>query len=178
MVDAQLGVAQESSGKLVTTVRNQAAEIADLSHAAMVIGDGPPGVGCPAIASLAGVDLAVVVTEPSVSAVHDLQRVLDLADQFRVPVLVVINKADISLYKSEEIEEIARARGLPVAPRVVFDPAVYRALSQGRSVVELHGSRAAAALREAWASVCRNVGARAEGGNSESRSYSGRTAYG
>ena len=95
-VHAKLGLAEENSGKLVAKVRETAGEIAESKAADYVIIDGPPGIGCPVIASLSGVDLAVIVTEPSLSAIHDAERVMDLAKHFEIPVKLVVNKWDIN----------------------------------------------------------------------------------
>ena len=116
-------------------------------------GDGPPGTGCPVIASVSGADLVLVVTEPTVSGVHDMDRVLELAAHFRVPALVVINKADINADQAARILDIAEQRGSRVIGRIPFDRAVNDALMVGKTVVQYGESAAAEAIRSAWSEV-------------------------
>jgi len=136
MVHARLGIGQENSGKLVGLVRDRAAQEAAVANAPLICADGPPGTGCPVISSISGTDLAVIVTEPTVSGVHDMERVLQLTAHFRVPVLIVINKYDLNSEQVARIEEIAAAWRAPVIARIPFDPNVVQALMQGRSVVD------------------------------------------
>jgi len=97
---------------------------------------GPPGTGCPVIASLSGVDLAVIVTEPTVSGVHDLERVLLLAEHFRVDAMVVINKADLNKDQVERIYKLAKENGAEVIAKIPFDDNVLDALKEGKTVIE------------------------------------------
>jgi len=137
MVHAQLGVTAENSGKLVTTVREQAWAVAVDKRIPLIISDGPPGIGCPVIASLSGVSLALVVTEPTVSGLHDLQRVLALARHFSVPTAVCVNKWDINPQQTEKIEAAARSAGAAVTGRIRYDRSVTQAQLQQKAVVEL-----------------------------------------
>ncbi len=168
MVHARLGIAEESSGKLVTMVRGRAAGEAGARGAGRVVGDGPPGTGCPVIASVTGCDLAVVVTEPTVSGIHDLERVLALAGHFGVPAAVVVNRADLNPDMALEIEEMAGAAGAALLGRIPFDEAVIGALMDGRSVIT-EGGPAADALREIAARTDSMMmrGLRAEEGRAE-----------
>ncbi len=136
MVHARLGIAEENSGKLVTQVRDRAATEAVRAGAPYVCADGPPGTGCPVISSVSGTDLVVIVTEPTVSGVHDMERVFRLTDHFGVPAVVLINKADLNPDQSARIHEIARTHGSRVIAQVPFDPEVSRALGAGKSIVE------------------------------------------
>jgi MinD superfamily P-loop ATPase len=138
LVHARLGIAQENSGKLVTQVRRRAAELANEQGAQTILSDGPPGTGCPVIASVSGVDLVVIVTEPTVSGVHDMQRVLGLAAHFGVFCLVVINKADLNDFQASEIRRLAEQAGSRVIGEIPFDRNVNDALMQGKTVIE-HG---------------------------------------
>jgi MinD superfamily P-loop ATPase len=135
-VHAQLEPAQENSGKLVTLVRQEARKLALQEGNKMVIIDGPPGIGCPVIASVAGVDLAVVVTEPTVSGIHDLERVLGLADHFGLKAGVVINKYDLNEEITAEIEEHLDERGVVFLGRIPFGEEVKAAITAGKSVLE------------------------------------------
>ena len=136
LVHARLGIAQENSGKLVATVRKQAREIAENLGSDYIIGDGPPGIGCPVISSLSGADLALLVTEPTLSGQHDLERVLGVCNHFKVPVIVCINKYDINEENSHQIEGSCLSQGVEVAARIPFDNAVTEAMVQGVPLVE------------------------------------------
>jgi MinD superfamily P-loop ATPase len=153
MVHARLGIAEQNSGRLVTQVRNRAAELAAELRAERIMGDGPPGTGCPVIASVSGVDLVLVVTEPTVAGAHDMVRVLDLATHFRVPALVILNKADLNDEQAERINEIAERHDSRVIARIPFDRAVNDALMAGKTVIEYAESPAADAIRNAWQEV-------------------------
>jgi MinD superfamily P-loop ATPase len=155
MTHARLGIAEENSGRLVTQVRNRAADLASELAADGILGDGPPGTGCPVIAAVTGADLVLVVTEPTVAGVHDMERVLQLAAHFGVPALVIINKSDLNAGQSERIEEIALSMQSRVVGRIPFDRVVNDALMAGSTVVQYNGggSRAAEAIRAAWQSV-------------------------
>jgi MinD superfamily P-loop ATPase len=155
LVHACLGIAEENSGRLVAKVRERAAQLAAQCRHSRILGDGPPGTGCPVIASVSGTDLVLAVTEPTVSGVHDLERVLALAAHFRVPVAVVINKADLHAGQAERIEALARAHGTEVIGRIPFDPAVNAALMAGRAIVEDGAGPAADAVRAVWSRVQR-----------------------
>ena len=135
-VHAQLEPAQENSGKLVSLVRSEARKLAVKEGAGTVIIDGPPGIGCPVIASIAGVDLAVVVTEPTVSGIHDLDRVLGLAAHFDLKAGVVINKYDLNEEIATEIEQHLPGRGVAFLGRIPFGEEVKEAITGGKAVVE------------------------------------------
>jgi MinD superfamily P-loop ATPase len=154
MVHAHLGVAAENSGKLVSTVREQAMTVAIEKQIPLIISDGPPGIGCPVIASLSGVSLALVVTEPSVSGLHDLQRLLALARHFSVPTAVCVNKWNINPQQAERIEAAAHAAGAEITGRIRYDRSVTQAQLQQKAVVELD-SAAADDIRQVWQQVSR-----------------------
>jgi MinD superfamily P-loop ATPase len=155
MVHARLRPGAENSGKLVAAVRQRAAALAGRQDRPLVLADGPPGIGCPVIASLSGADAVVVVTEPSASALHDLGRVLDLAAHFGLPAAVVINKADLSADLCGRIESHCADRDVPVLGRLAFDRVFVDALVAGRTVLEhAPDSAAAAAVRALWTAVC------------------------
>ncbi|MGB5619991.1 MAG: ATP-binding protein, partial [Desulfobacterales bacterium] len=105
MVHARLGIAEENSGKLVALVRQEARKLAEARGVNLILTDGPPGVGCPVIASMGGASGVLIVAEPSVSGVHDMERVVQLAAHFNVPAMVCVNKFDINTEKSRQIEE-------------------------------------------------------------------------
>ena len=153
MVHARLGIAEENSGRLVAQVRNRAGELATELRAERILGDGPPGTGCPVIASVSGCDLVLIVTEPTVSGVHDMERVLALAAHFQVPALVIINKADLNTEQAARIDEIAEKYDSRVIARIPFDRAVNDALMAGKTVIQHGESAAADAIRGAWTEV-------------------------
>ena len=138
LVHARLGIAQENSGKLVATVRQQAKMIAEKQGATCVISDGPPGIGCPVISSLSGANLALLVTEPTLSGIHDLERVFGVCHHFGIPSLVCINKYDINEENTQQIESYCLSQGVEVASKIPFDNVVTEAMVQGQPVVE-HG---------------------------------------
>lgn len=137
MVHARLGVAAENSGKLVSTVRREAKRLAEEENHQMVIVDGPPGLGCPVIASLTGASQVLVVTEPTVSGEHDLERVLSLTRHFQIPTAICVNKWDINEEMTRQIENKAKNAGAAVAGRIRYDSSVTRAQIQKKAVVEL-----------------------------------------
>jgi MinD superfamily P-loop ATPase len=131
---ADLFPAQENSGKLVMVVKQNARLLALDTNSHVVIVDGPPGIGCPVIAAAAGADLALIVTEPSVAGIHDLGRVLQTTAHFRIPTLVVINKADIYPEGTAQIEAVCAELGVKVVGSIPFDPAVTEAMICGEPV--------------------------------------------
>ncbi len=152
MVHARLGVAEENSGKLVTKVRHQAKLLAQEQGHELVIIDGPPGIGCPATSSMSGVDLAVLVTEPTMSGLHDLKRILETASHFRIKPLVLINKFDLSLEQSQTIEHFCEQREIPVLGKIPFDKIFVQAMSQRKTVLECQHStpELRSLLQEIW----------------------------
>jgi MinD superfamily P-loop ATPase len=153
MVHARLGIAEENSGKLVTLVRQAARQWAEREGRQTILVDGSPGIGCAVIAAVTGADLVLVVTEPTLSGLHDLQRVADLTQHFGIPTIVAINKWDLSDELTAQIEAEATRRGLPLAGRVRYDQAVTEAQIRGLSVVEQGGEGAATDITELWSFV-------------------------
>jgi MinD superfamily P-loop ATPase len=146
-VHAHLEPAQENSGKLVTLVRREARRLAESEGCDLVIIDGPPGIGCPVIASIAGVDLAVVVTEPTMSGLHDLDRILGLTAHFGLKTGVVINKYDLNRQVSDSIEKRVSEGGGIFLGRVPFGVEVKAAIAAGRSILEHDGGEVSEAVR-------------------------------
>jgi len=149
MVHAKLGVAAENSGKLVSLVRTEAKHLAEEENRRLVIVDGPPGIGCPVIASITGASQVLVVTEPTVSGEHDLEIVLGLARHFQIPALVCINKWDINEEMTIRIEQKARDLGAGIAGRIRYDQAVTRAQILQKTVVETDAA-SAQDIRQIW----------------------------
>lgn len=157
MVHARLGVAEENSGKLVSLLRQEAKKTAEKHDADLIIIDGSPGIGCAVIASITNADLTLVITEPTLSGMHDLGRVADLTRHFGIPTLVCINKWDLNPEIASEIEKQATDRGLRVIGRVRYDRAVTEAQVQGVSVVEASDNGAAADIRQSWEAVAETL---------------------
>jgi len=148
---AHLFAAQENSGKLVTMVKQQGRLLALDEGRELLIVDGPPGIGCPVISASAGADLALLVVEPTVSGIHDLQRALATVNHFRVPALVCINKADINAVHTASIEAYCEAQGIEVVGKLPYDTVVTEAMVRGQAVTTYEPEGAmASALREAW----------------------------
>ncbi len=152
LVHARLGVAEDNSGKLVTVVRNAARDVAEERGLALVIVDGAPGIGCPVIASLTGADAVLLVTEPTVSGRHDLERVVQVVKQFRLPFAVCANKADLNPEMTRRIRVEAGDSGAAFVTTVDYDTDVTRAQVQGVDIIT-HGGRAAAEIKDLWEHV-------------------------
>ena len=155
---AHLFAAQENSGKLVTIVKQHGRLLALDENRELLIVDGPPGIGCPVISANAGANLALLVTEPSVSGVHDLERILATVNHFRVPALVLINKADVNLVYTANIEAYCRAQGIALAGKLPYDTVATEAMVQGEPVTIFQPEGPmSSALRTAWAQVRRHL---------------------
>ncbi len=136
LVHARLGIAEENSGKLVSLVKGQAKMLAEQRHLETILVDGSPGIGCPVISSLAGADLVLVVTEPTISAKHDMERIFSLAKHFGVPAAAVVNKYDLNENLTEEVESLCHREGVELLGRISYDPVVTEAMVQGKAIVE------------------------------------------
>lgn len=153
MVHAQLGIAEENSGKLVALVKRETKAIAEKIGADWIIVDGSPGIGCPVIASLSGADMVLIVTEPTLSGLHDLTRLADLAMHFKIPTCVCINKWDLNPEVTQKIEETCGARNIQVVGRIPFDIDVVSSLVEGIPLIEYSNGEAAQALRKMWSVI-------------------------
>lgn len=153
MVHAKLGIAEENSGKLVTTIRREAKSLAEQRGLDLIIIDGSPGIGCPVIASITGASLVLIVTEPTLSGMHDLDRVADLAAHFKIATAVCVNKSDINPEMTEAIRSRCRERGIDVLGEIRYDTAVTKAQIQGKSVVEYDECPASGDIRSLWDAV-------------------------
>jgi MinD superfamily P-loop ATPase len=150
LVHARLGVGQENTGKLVTVVRQNARLIAEREGLDYILSDGPPGIGCPVVASLSGASLALLVTEPTLSGIHDLDRVIGVCRHFGVPALVCINKYDLNEDNTRHIESSCQGLGIQVISKIPFDNVVTEALVQGLPVVEYGNGRVAQEIESLW----------------------------
>ncbi len=158
MVHAKLGIAEENSGKLVTVIRKEAKKIAQEQKKDLLIVDGSPGIGCPVIASITGADLVLVVTEPTLSGKHDLDRVSKLTANFGIKTLVCVNKADINLQITGQIIEEAVQRGLKVIGKIPYDEAFTKAQMIKASVIEYTGGSITEQIKALWRQVTYALG--------------------
>ncbi len=158
MVHARLGIAEENSGKLVSIIRAEARRVAEQQKRDLVIIDGPPGIGCPVIASIAETTQALIVAEPTLSAKHDMERLADLIRHFDIPAMVCINKWDLNPGIAGEIESLAAMRGIQFVGRIRYDPAVTRAQVSRRSVVEYQTGGSAGDICQVWTSMSEALG--------------------
>jgi MinD superfamily P-loop ATPase len=151
MVHARLGIAEENSGKLVSLVRQEARKIAQEKGLGLILTDGPPGVGCPVIAAIGGAAGVLIVTEPTVSGKHDMERVVLLAEHFKVPAMVCVNKFDLNLDQSQAIEEFAKSKNVSVLGRIPFDPIFTKSMVHGQTIFEYEGqSEAGETVKQIW----------------------------
>ncbi|MBN2014959.1 MAG: 4Fe-4S binding protein [Candidatus Altiarchaeota archaeon] len=153
MAHAKLRIAEEASGKLVTVVKENAKKLTEKYNKELIIVDGSPGIGCPVIASLAGVDLALIVTEPTISGIHDLERILDVANHFKVRSVVCVNKYDINKENTNRIEDFCRKKWVEVAGRIPYDPVVTKAMIAGKTLIEFSDGKASIDIKKIWESL-------------------------
>ena len=154
MVHARLGIAEENSGKLVTLVRQEAKKLAEKNKLDLLITDGPPGVGCPVIASVGGASAVLVVAEPTVSGLHDMERVAQLAAHFKVPAMVCVNKFDLNFDQTGAIEKLAKENNITIVGRVPFDSVFTESMVLGQTVLEYVGnSKIRRSINEIWRNI-------------------------
>lgn len=132
---AELRMGSGTSGKLVTEVKKALKSAANEAELAII--DGSPGIGCPVIASLSGVDLVLIVAEPSISGISDMERIIKTADKFQTPIAICVNKYNINLENTKKIVSYCQKLNLPFVGRIPFDPAAVKAINMGQSIVEL-----------------------------------------
>ena len=150
MVHANLGIAEENSGLLVSLVRNQARVLAEDRAFDTIIVDGPPGIGCPVIASITGASAVLIVTEPTLSGLHDLERVGGLAAHFKIPTLACVNKFDLNEEMSDQIAGYCARNHIELVGRIPYDTAVTYAMVAAKSIVEFSDGRVSDAIKEIW----------------------------
>ncbi len=154
MVHARLGIAEENSGRLVALVREETRKLANAQGLTTILTDGPPGIGCPVIASIGQANAILIVTEPTVSGLHDMERLGKLADHFKIPAMVCINKYDLNPDKTIAIETIAQEHDMEVVGKIPFDPSFTLAMVQGKSVMEAFPeSPTAKSIAQIWKRV-------------------------
>ncbi len=152
-VHARLGIGEENSGKLVTVVRKKAMEVAQEGGLELILIDGPPGIGCPVTASLTGVNLILAITEPTLSGIHDLERILKLAGHFKIPSMVCVNKFDINLENTQKIVSCCEKDGSRVIGRIPYEPKVVEALVNKKTLMNYPCGEVQRIVREMWEEV-------------------------
>jgi MinD superfamily P-loop ATPase len=157
LVHARLNIAADNSGKLVTKVRDEAKRIAREQNKSLIIVDGPPGIGCPVVASLTGADMAVIVTEPTVSGKHDLGRIIELLEKMKLKAGVIINKADLNPEMRDEIKKFIREKGLELIAELPYDKTFTDAIMEGKTVVEYDDGKIKQLLQQSWEKVMKTI---------------------
>ncbi|CVK17897.1 ATP-binding protein [Sporomusa sphaeroides] len=157
LIHAELGLSVENSGKLVSKVRQEAKKMAATEHLPLIITDGPPGIGCPAIAALSGATLALAVVEPSVSGMHDLGRLADLADHFRLPLAICINKSTLHQENTNQMITWCLSKGLPVFGQIPYSDTFRTAAQSGQTVLEMPHSDVKKELTILWQNIASHL---------------------
>ncbi|MEN8203386.1 MAG: 4Fe-4S binding protein [Bacteroidota bacterium] len=154
LVHAKMGPGEENSGKLVSEVRKKAKELATENNAKYVINDGPPGIGCAAISSLTGTNQVLMIIEPTVSGLHDADRLVDLIATFSIPVFAVINKYDLNLSMTARVENYLKEKNIPLLGRIPFDRHMVEAMLEGKTIVEYNkGLETSKIIGQIWQSL-------------------------
>ncbi len=154
MVHARLGIAQENSGKLVALVRQEAREISKNQNLDLILTDGPPGIGCPVIASIGQATAILIIAEPTVSGIHDMERVGQLSKHFNIPAMVCINKYDLNPDQTEKIEDLAKESGIAIVGKISFDQTFTEAMIQAKTIFEYNeDSQASIEIRLVWDNI-------------------------
>lgn len=154
MAHALLLAGESNSGKLVTRVRELASKLATQHEKDLIIIDGPPGIACAAISAITGASAGLVVTEPTMAAIHDLERILELFQHFGIHVAVLINKADLSNQKTSEIKNYCQQNGIPIVGELIYDTIMYKAVVAGQPIVEYAPmNRLSKSLEKIWKQV-------------------------
>jgi len=153
MAHAILKTAEEASGKLVTVVRNNAKSLAEKKKKDLIIIDGPPGIGCPVISSISGVDLILIVTEPTLSAIHDLERIIGVAYHFKIPIVVCINKCDINLDNTKKIEHYCKSNNIEIVGKIPYNSLVTEAMIHEKNIIEYSKGNFSDMIIDMWDKV-------------------------
>jgi MinD superfamily P-loop ATPase len=159
MVHARLGIAEENSGKLVSLVRQKARALAAAENLDFILTDGPPGVGCPVIAAVGGAAGVLIVTEPTVSGKHDMERVVRLAAHFKVPAMVCVNKFDLNLDQTHAIEKFAKENNVSCVGRIPFDPVFTKSMVKGQNIFDYGiASETGKTVKRLWENTLKSLG--------------------
>lgn len=157
LVHARLGIAEDNSGKLVSEVKEISREVAGDRGYELIVIDGAPGIGCPVIASMAGAHMALIVCEPTVSGIHDMKRVVDLADHFRIKSMVCINKCDLNRDSVREIERYCAEHDVTIVARIPYDIDFTRAQIEAKSITEYSDGESSREIRRMWGRIANDL---------------------
>ena len=157
MVHARLNIGAENSGKLVAKVKNEAKKLAEKYQKNFVLVDGSPGIGCPVISSLSGADLVVFVTEPTISAFHDLRRVYELVEQFKIQTVCIVNKSDLNEKISNEIQDFMRTNKISLLSSLPYDDSFTKAMIEGKTITEFNYD-IKKLLEKSWSEIKQIIG--------------------
>jgi MinD superfamily P-loop ATPase len=157
MAHAMLRTAEEASGKLVTVVRENAKKLAETHKKDLIIIDGPPGIGCPVISSITGVDLVLIVTEPTLSAIHDLERILEVSNHFKIPAVVCVNKYDVNLDNTKEIEHYCKDKKINIVGKLPYNTIVTDSMIDEKTLIEYSKNEISKATIEMWNKIMENI---------------------
>ena len=153
LVHAELGLAVENSGKLVSKVRREANSLAVRNNKPLIITDGPPGIGCPAIATLTGASLALAVVEPSLSSIHDLERLTTLVKHFKLPLAACINKATLNMENRQAIINWCNLQGIEIVGEFPYSDTFYKAVRSGKTIYEMGEDELKSQVVKLWRNV-------------------------
>lgn len=150
LIHARLGVAEENSGKLVTEIKNYARKYAKENNLDLILVDGSPGIGCPVIASISGATLVLIVTEPTLSGIHDAKRVYELTKHFKIPTCFCINKFDINVDLSKEIESFCKENNIDLLGKIPYCKEFTQAQLKGLTLIEYSNSSILQDIKLMW----------------------------
>ncbi|MBN1328202.1 MAG: 4Fe-4S binding protein [Candidatus Heimdallarchaeota archaeon] len=150
---AEMSIGEGNSGRIVDTVRKISREIAEKEQKELIIIDGSPGIGCPVIASITGIDLAIIIVEPTLSGIHDLERVVGITDHFKVKSVVCVNKYDINENNTQAIEDYCEKRNIELIGKIPFDPIVPQSIMKSLSVTEMPENAVAKEIKNVWKKI-------------------------
>lgn len=159
LVHAQLYPGEENSGKLVALLRQEAKKLADEKGAGILLSDGPPGIGCPVISALSGQNLVAIITEPTPSGNHDLHRVVELCEHFKIPVAVIINKSDLNAEVVIQIEDFCRRKDIPLLAKISHNEDFVHAMVKGLTITEYNNGGTSRQIQQAWERIYRMAAA-------------------
>jgi MinD superfamily P-loop ATPase len=157
LIHAELGLSVENSGKLVSKVRYEGKKIAEADRLPLVITDGPPGIGCPAIAALSGASLALAVVEPSLSSIHDMERLVDLVAHFHLPIVVCINKSTLHPENAQHIITWCQDKDIPVVGQLPYSDTFRTAVQSGKTVMDMADAAVKAQMTEMWHTIAKRL---------------------
>lgn len=152
-VFAEMSIGEGTSGRIVDKIRAKSREVAQKENKDLIIIDGSPGIGCPVIASITGIDLACIIVEPTLSGIHDLERVVGITDHFKVEPVVCINKYDLNTENSLAIEKYCEEANIDVIGKIPFDSIVPKSIMESKSILEMPENQVGNEIQKAWLKI-------------------------